>query len=397
MLAPTGRAAKVISQYAKRTAFTIHKKIYKTKHTEERGLVFSLTKNYYSNTLFIVDEASMIHSGAENSNQNLLGDLIRFVFEGKNNKLMLVGDDAQLPPVNQEKSFALDAAYLRDVYHAAVHSSILTHVTRQAAESGIIANATYVRDSLGKKLPLSFKTKDFPDIYRMTSDRLEDGLLYAHGKYGLENTLIICRSNRNAVMYNHFIRNQLFYKEDELDAGDLLLVAKNNYSMGEEEIPSGFIANGDFIEVLKVRRYEEQYGLRFADAEVRFVDYENADPINVKLLLNTLHSHTPAMTQEDNRALYQAILSELSDMTKKEQREELQKNPYLHALQVKYAYALTCHKAQGGQWDAVFVDQGYVHEDQSQEELAKWVYTAITRSKKELFLVNFDTKFFKSR
>ena len=395
MLAPTGRAAKVISQYAKRTAFTIHKKIYKSKHTEKEGLVFKLTKNYHSNTLFIVDEASMIHS--ESSGQNLLRDLIQFTFEGKDNKLMLVGDDAQLPPVMQEKSLALDPSYLHDNYHCSIHSSILTNITRQAAESGIIANATSTRISLKQKKKLSFNTKDYQDIYRMNSDKLEDGLLYAHNKYGLENTLIISRSNRNAVQYNHFIRNQLFYKEDELDAGDLLLVAKNNYSIADSDIPSGFIANGDFIEILKVKKYEEQYGFRFADAEIRFIDYENSEPLSVKLMLNTLHSHAPAMTQEENRSLYQAVLGELGGMTKKEQKEEFQSNPYLNALQVKYAYALTCHKAQGGQWDAVFVDQGYIHEDQSDEELAKWVYTAITRAKKELFLVNFDTKFFLPR
>ncbi|MFY0627514.1 MAG: AAA family ATPase [Reichenbachiella sp.] len=395
LIAPTGRAAKVISQYAKKTAFTIHKKIYKTKGNEESGPVFKRIKNYHNNTLFIADEASMISTSSDSGGSNLLSDLVDFVFEGKNNKLMLVGDLAQLPPVMQEKSFALDGNYLGREYNVTIHESTLTEITRQAQDSGILSNATYVRNLLiDSKKPLKFSTINHPDIFKMTGEKLEDGLRYVYDKYGVENSLIICRSNKNAVMYNHFIRNSLFFKEDELDAGDLLLIARNNYTFVDEQIPSGFIANGDFVEVRKIKRTEEMHGFRFADVEIVMADIENAEPFEAKIMLDTLHTNVPAMSREDNQKLYKSVLIDYVDLNKKAQSEALKKDKYLNALQVKYAYALTCHKSQGGQWDAVFVDQGYLNENYDDKEFIRWIYTAMTRAKKELFLVNFDTKFF---
>lgn len=396
LLAPTGRAAKVISQYAKRTAFTIHKRIYKAKSNQEAtGPVFSQTKNYQSNTIFIVDEASMISSEADYKNKSLLNDLIQYVFEKEGNKLLLVGDTAQLPPVHQEKSLALDAEHLADVYQLDTTESILTEITRQAENSGILLNATSLRNTLfQKEKSIKFNTKSHNDIFRMTGERLEDGLRYAHDKYGLENTLIICRSNKNAVMYNHYIRNTLFYKEEELDAGDLLMISRNNYNFATEQVPSGFLANGDFIEILKIKKFEELHGLRFADVEIRLTDYPDAEPFEAKIILDGLHSYAPSLTNEQNQALYKSVLLDYAGMSKKDQKEALREDKYLNALQVKYAYALTCHKSQGGQWDAVFVDQGYLGEAELDNDFIRWTYTAITRAKNELFLVNFDTKFF---
>lgn len=396
LLAPTGRAAKVISQYAKRTAYTIHKRIYKAKSSQEStGPVFSQTKNYQSNTIFIVDEASMISSEADYKGKSLLNDLIQFVFENDGNKLLLVGDTAQLPPVHQDKSMALDREHLTDVYGLDTIESVLTEITRQAENSGILLNATSLRDCLSQKeKKVHFNTKSHKDIFRMTGEKLEDGLRYAHDKYGLENTLIICRSNKNAVMYNHYIRNSLFYKEDELDAGDLLMIARNNYNFATDQVPSGFLANGDFVEVLKIKRNEELHGLRFADVEVRLTDYPESEPFEAKIILDGLHSYTPALTQEQNQALYKSVLIDYAGMPKKQQKEAMKEDKYLNALQVKYAYALTCHKSQGGQWDAVFVDQGYLGDAEIDNDFIRWAYTAITRAKNELFLVNFDTKFF---
>lgn len=396
LLAPTGRAAKIISQYARRTAFTIHKKIYKAKSGEESsGPVFSQTKNYQSNTIFIVDEASMISSESDHKNKSLLNDLIQYVFEKEGNKLLLVGDTAQLPPVHQEKSMALDRAYLADVFQLDVTESILTEITRQAQNSGILLNATSLRNTLGlKEKNIRFNTKSHKDIYRMTGERLEDGLRYAHDKYGLENTLIICRSNKNAVMYNHYIRNTLFYKEDELDAGDLLMISRNNYNFATDQVPSGFLANGDFIEIMKIKKFEEMHGLRFADVEIRLTDYPDTEPFEAKIILDGLHTYTPALSHEQNQALYKSVLLDYSDLPKKKQKEAIREDKYLNALQVKYAYALTCHKSQGGQWEAVFVDQGYLGDAELDDDFIRWTYTAITRAKNELFLVNFDTKFF---
>ncbi|UXX78097.1 AAA family ATPase [Reichenbachiella carrageenanivorans] len=396
LLAPTGRAAKVISQYAKKTAYTIHKRIYKAKSNQEStGPVFSQTKNYQSNTIFIVDEASMISSEADFKSKSLLNDLIQFVFENEDNKLLLVGDTAQLPPVHQDKSMALDREHLTDTYGLDTIESVLTEITRQAENSGILLNATSLRDCLSKKeKKVHFNTKSHKDIFRMTGEKLEDGLRYAHDKYGLENTLIICRSNKNAVMYNHYIRNSLFYKEDELDAGDLLMIARNNYNFATDQVPSGFLANGDFVEVLKIKRTEELHGLRFADVEIRLTDYPDSEPFEAKIILDGLHSYTPALTQEQNQALYKSVLIDYAGMPKRQQKEAMKEDKYLNALQVKYAYALTCHKSQGGQWDAVFVDQGYLGDAEINNDFIRWTYTAITRAKNELFLVNFDTKFF---
>ncbi|MEQ6118295.1 AAA family ATPase [Reichenbachiella sp. MALMAid0571] len=396
LLAPTGRAAKVLSSYSGRVAFTIHKKIYKSVGGQgEVGLSFKRQKNYQKDTIFIVDEASMIPVQKDFNGRSLLTDLIDYIFEKEGNKLILIGDTAQLPPVMQEESFALDHAFLSDMYRLNIVNFELTEITRQALNSGILQNATQLRSQLNQNpIKIKFNTSQYPDIFRMTSERLEDGLRYSYDKYGIENTLIICRSNRSAVQYNKFIRHQLLFREEELEAGDLLMIAKNNYMFLPDDMPSGFLANGDFVEVLKIKNTEEMYGLRFADLELKLLDYSYKNSFEAKVILDTLHSNTPALPADLNKALYEQALEDYGGLTRKQQKEEMKKDPYINALQIKYAYALTCHKSQGGQWNAIFVDQGYLTLEKIDKEFLRWVYTAVTRARNELFLLNFHSSFF---
>lgn len=398
LLAPTGRAAKVMSGYAKKSAYTIHKIIYKqTAEPGSQSLRFQRQKNYYKNTVFIVDEASMLSDDSDYGRSGLLTDLIRFVFENETNKLILVGDVAQLPPVGQTESPAMSRAYLQSSFGVGVKEVELTEVMRQASASGILENATALRDLLRKNdYHPRFATRQFKDIFRMTSERLEDGLRYAYDKYGQENTIIICRSNKSAVMYNQYIRRQIHFMEDEINAGDILLVGRNNYFYYPEGAPGSFLANGDFVEIVKIISYHEMYGFRFADLELRMVDYD-AGKFEARVILDSIHTPAPALMPEDNKKLYDEVLRDYEDLAvKKEKNEALRKDPFLNALQVKFAYALTCHKSQGGQWKAVFIDQGYMNDEMLNQDFVRWVYTAITRATDEVFLVNFDNKFFNS-
>lgn len=396
MLAPTGRAAKVMSAYADKTGYTIHKIIYRAK----QGLVdggdgFVVQKNYYQKSVFIVDEASML-SDDRMGGKSLLADLIGFVFQNPENRLLLIGDIAQLPPVGSEDSPGLDKNYLIRNFKLDVNEALLSIVTRQEQDSGILANATTLRNEVQKPKPsISFNTKGFKDFYRMTGERLEDGLRYAYDKFGLDNTMIITRSNKAAVQYNKYIRNAIFYYEDELSAGERLMIVKNNYSYMESSEKVSFLANGDFVEILKIRSFEEIYGLRFATLELRLIDYPDEVPFEARVILDTLHSNKPALGMEEWKALYQLVEEDYQDLEQKSKiREAMSKDPYLNALQVKYAYTLTCHKSQGGQWDAVFVDQGYLNEEQIDRNYVRWLYTAMTRARKELFMVNFHNNFF---
>lgn len=397
LMAPTGRAAKVMSNYAKRLALTIHKKIY--RQTAEAGsgeMNFSLQKNNHQKTLFIIDEASMLSDDKGFGSSSLLDDVVSYVFQNEGNKILFIGDDAQLPPVGKVTSAGLDASHLRSTYGAEVIETILTEVMRQAQGSGILHNATLLRAELLKNdFKIKFITQEYKDIFRMTGERLEDGLRYAYDKYGVENTAIICRSNKNAVQYNEYIRRQIHFMEGELEAGDFLMIVKNNYVYQTEDTPGGFLANGDFMEVVKVINFEEMYGLRFADLEIRLTDYENLPNLQVKVILDTLHSPGPSLNSDEYRSLYNQVAEDYMDLaTKTERKAAIKKDPYLNALQIKFAYALTCHKSQGGQWSAIFVDQGYLTDEMVNREYIRWLYTAITRSTKELFLVNFNNKFF---
>ncbi len=398
LLAPTGRAAKVMSNYSEKVALTIHKKIYKQTADAFSGtLTFTRQKNYHDNTLFIVDEASMITDDADFGNRSLLNDLIDFVFENPGNKLMLIGDIAQLPPVGKELSPALDRDYLERTFYMSVFAEELTEVMRQDEQSGILFNATELRNQLQQEKPaIRIVTKAFRDMFKMTGEKLEEGLRYAYEKYGQENTIILTRSNKQAVQYNEYIRRMINFSEEELDAGDRLMVVRNNYNILDEDSPAGFIANGDFLELLKIRKTQDLHGFRFADVTVRLTDYEKQPEFDAKIILDTLHSATPSMTSEDNRKLYESVQQDYAHIqSKKERMEALRKDPYLNALQVKFAYALTCHKAQGGQWSTVFIDQGYLPQEQVNNEFIRWLYTAITRATDEVFLLNFHPEFFK--
>lgn len=397
LLAPTGRAAKVISSYSNKAAFTIHRVIYSNNTGSESDyFVFRLKKNFYTNTLFIVDEASMISDDPDTGEKGLLTDLINFVFEKKSNKLLIVGDAAQLPPVKKDLSPALDADYLRRKYDAEVLDYELKEVVRQEKESGILMNATLLRQKIFKQdYSLLFKTKGFDDMFKMNGDKLEDGLRYAYKKFGQENAVVICRSNKSATLYNQYIRRTINGSEEEINAGDLLMIVRNNYSVLSEDSKAGFLANGDFVEVRKIVNFEEVHGFRFATLEMKLLDVPEQESFEAKVLLDTLHSYNPNLTLEEYKKLQASVLLDYQDVSSKKERfEKLKKDPYLNALQVKFAYALTCHKSQGGQWEAVFVDQGYLPEDSINREYLRWLYTAFTRATDELYLLNFSPSFF---
>ncbi len=400
LLAPTGRAAKVLATYTGQGASTIHKHIYR-EADGEGGLSFRPMPNRASHTVYVVDEASMIadDDGAFGS-RGLLADLVQFVFmDGRrNNRLLLIGDPAQLPPVGQTRSPALDAGILATRFQAAVTSCELRQVMRQNADSGILQNATALREELTRAAgPEAYSpspvlhTHDRRGIWAMSGEKLEDGLRYAYEKFGQENTTLICRSNKQANQYNQLIRRVIFDAEDEIQGGDYLMIARNNYFWLPAGAEMGFLANGDFAEVRRVRRTEELFGFRFVDVRLRFVDYPSAPELDVKLLLDSLHAESPALPADAQARLREAVSRGYDDLPSKAKRAEaLRQDPYLNALQVKFAYALTCHKAQGGQWGAVFLDHGYLKPDVPLDaEFVRWLYTAITRAEHELYLLNF--------
>lgn len=397
LLAPTGRAAKVMARYTRRSAFTIHKIIYRLGEGRDSGEVhFKRQKNYNRNTVFIVDEASMISEEGQ-QRRGLLWDLIQFVFENKGNKLMLVGDDAQLPPVGQTESLALSRQHLQEKYGLSVIATELKSVMRQALDSGILENASTLRNALDHQPGTVCFTTSKQDTFRMGADRMEDGLRYAYQKYGLGETIVICRSNKNAVDYNRHIRHALFYYENEIECGDQIMVVKNNYFYKPEHSPMGFLANGDFAEVVKIINFQELYGLRFADLEIRLLDDPTEERLQVKVILDTLQESHPSLTTESYRSLYSLVREDYREITNRVQlRNALRTDPYLQALQIKFAYALTCHKSQGGQWKAIFIDQGYLPEPGLTREHLRWLYTGVTRATEELFLVNFNSNFFNS-
>jgi exodeoxyribonuclease-5 len=402
LLAPTGRAAKVMANYAKKKAFTIHKKIYRQINNPHTGsLVFQRMNNIATETIFIIDEASMITDEADFGQNSLLTDLIEYVFTNPENghtgnKIIFVGDTAQLPPVGKTLSPALSKDYISSEFHIEVQDHELTDVMRQDLNSGILYNATELRNLLlTHSKEIKFNTKSFKDFYKMTGEKVEDGMQYAYRKFGKEDTILLTRSNKSAVIYNEFVRRNILYQEDEISSGDLLMIVRNNYHWLEEDSPAGFLANGDFVEVMKIKKEEELHGHRFMQVTIRLCDYEDHPPIEAKILLDTLHSSESALNKESSKKLYDSVCEDYQHISKKKDRmEAIKKDPYLNALQVKFAYALTCHKSQGGQWKAVFVDQGYLKEDQIDQEYIRWLYTAITRATHEIFLVNFHERFF---
>ena len=394
LLAPTGRAAKVMASYSDKKAYTIHKWIYRLVVDPDTGkAIFKKQKNYYKRAVFIVDEVSMITNEKGYGRSSLLEDLFRHVFEKpeNGNKLLMVGDAAQLPPVGYLQSPALDSRLLESSFGHRIIDGELTEVVRQDADSGILYNATQVRQRIiTQDFDLSLLTRSFSDVYRVDHQKMEDGIRYAYDKVGSENTILICRSNRSANQYNQFIRRQIFFYEEEIEAGDVLMIAKNNYYWLDEDSPAGFLANGEFAEVTRVIDFEEKYGLRFAKLGLKLVDYPDTESFEAMIILDSLYTHAPALTQEESDRLYKEVSQEYGESDWK----QLKNDPYLNALQVKFSYALTCHKSQGGQWQIVFVDQGFIPDNEVNEDFLRWLYTAITRSTRELYFVNFDDKFF---
>ena len=395
LLAPTGRAAKVFSSYAGHSAFTIHKKIYRQRSFSNDTDNFSLNENLSKHTLYIVDEASMISndglSGSVFGTGRLLDDLITFVYSGEGCRLMLMGDVAQLPPVGEELSPALFPDALKG-YGLQVIQANLTQVMRQMESSGILWNATRLRqlmaDDLFDSLP-KIKISAFADVKQLPGLELIETLNASYDQVGMDETIIISRSNKRANLYNNGIRNQILYREDELNTGDLLMVAKNNYFWTEKIKEIDFIANGDIAIVKRVRRTREMYGFRFAEVVLSFPDYDDYE-LETRLLLDTLHTDAPALTKADSDRLFHTILEDYMDVPIKSDRmKKMKADPYYNALQVKYAYAVTCHKAQGGQWKHVYLDQGYMTDEYLTPDYFRWLYTAFTRATDMLYLVNY--------
>ncbi|MCX6280821.1 MAG: AAA family ATPase [Bacteroidetes bacterium] len=402
LMAPTGRAAKVLSSYTGLPAHTIHRKIYFAWTSREGNIVMRLQKNHHKHTLFIVDEASMIPHVTKAevqlfSTRNLLDDLFAYVQSGENCRILFIGDTAQLPPVGLDESPALDTGFLKQAYSLEIDEDELTEVVRQSRESGILENATLIRNEIPEKkvnFPV-FSLQKFSDVIRINSSELEEILNQAFSGAGKDNNVVICRSNKRANIFNREIRNRILFLDGEISTGDYLMVVKNNYFWLPPGSTAGFIANGDIVELIRIRKIEELYGFRFADVTIRFLDYPEEKELDVKIILDTLMADSPALPQAENNRLFQTVMEDYAELpTRKEKVEKVKLSPHFNALQVKFAYALTCHKTQGGQWDTVFIDQGYLSERMLNTEFLRWLYTAVTRATRKLYLVNFESRFF---
>jgi len=401
LLAPTGRAAKVISTYTDRNAYTIHKNIYRQQSSSDGSGRFVLNKNMCKDTFFIVDEASMIsnstNEGSIFGSGRLLEDLIEYVYMGNNCRLILVGDTAQLPPVGLDVSPALSANELEN-YDREVYQHELTEVVRQDKNSGILYNATFLRNLITEGEDhfgyFKLECQQFEDIRRLSGAELIEEISTCYDRYGLIETIVITRSNKRANKFNEGIRSSILYKEAEISTGDLIMVVKNNYFWLEENEKIDFIANGDIAQIISIYKYEELYGFKFANVSLRLLDYPDIE-FDCKIILDTLAIESASLTSDQNRKLFDAVAEDYMDIPNKKKRwEKIKQDPYFNAMQVKFAYAVTCHKAQGGQWDAVFVDQGYLTEDMINTEFLRWLYTAFTRPTEKLYLVNFNKEFF---
>lgn len=401
LLAPTGRAAKVLSSYTGSQSFTIHKRIYRQKSLKDGIGTFVLDRNLQRNAFFIVDEASMISNSSNETSLfgsgRLLDDLVEYVYSGIDCKLIIVGDTAQLPPVGSTASPALDPAALAE-YGFRLSSFELRQVVRQSETSGVLMNATRLRLQIAENSLIhpGLDCSDFNDVIRISGEDLIEEISVSYSKCGLDETIIVVNSNKQANRYNQGIRNRIFFREEEISPGDMVMVVKNNYYISEEETGIGFIANGDIAEVRRITRYEDRYGFRFADMTLYFRDY-NLE-LESKVLLDVLNLDTPALPSERNRELFQNILEDyLSLKTRRQQYEAVRNDKYFNALQIKFAYAVTCHKSQGGQWGRVFIDQGMFNRNEITIDYLRWLYTALTRSTGKVYLVNFSDEFFSSQ
>ena len=395
LLAPTGRAAKVFALNSGHAAFTIHRRIYRQQTFTGSMTGFLLGDNLHRDTLFVVDEASMIANGGEGEARfgsgRLLDDLVRFVYSGHNCRMMLIGDTAQLPPVGEEESPALLPSFLAG-YGLQVFYSQLDEVLRQGSRSGILYNATVVRRMIGRDsdtlLP-KVRFEGFADIVMVPGDELIESLDSSYSHVGTDETIVLTRSNKRANIYNQGIRNSVLGREEELASGDMLMVVRNNYYWTEQQkVGLDFLANGDRARVRRVRNYRSLYGLRFADVSLVLPDYDDRE-LTCTVVLDSLRSDSPSLTREQSEMLFQGVSDDYADVALKHDRMmKIRDDAYYNALQVKYAYAVTCHKAQGGQWEHVYVDQGYMTDDMVNTEYLRWLYTAFTRATSRLFLVN---------
>ncbi len=398
LLAPTGRAAKVLSNYSGVQAKTIHKQIYRQKSLADKDAKFRLDFNKSSNTVYIVDEASLISigTGMESTifgSGDLLEDLVSYIRQNSGNKLVLMGDSAQLPPIGMDESPALDADYVSQLGN--VDMVTLREVVRQASESGILYNATMLREQIEQQddAPPQFCCRGFEDFKRLSGGELIEELDWAISKYGLDEVVVLCRSNLRANKYNMGIRQTVLFMEEQLTKGDKLMIVKNCYQFLENVPQLDFIANGDVAELVKIGKYEERYGLNFAQATLRFPDYDNVE-IDAKIILDTLASVSPSLDKEQQKALFEGVYADYEHITvRKKRMEKVREDKYFNALQIKYATAITGHKSQGGQWKCVFVDNNLWKDDISLDDL-KWLYTAITRGIERVYLVNFNDKYF---
>ena len=401
LLAPTGRAAKVISNYSKKEAFTIHKKIYFPKKDKGGGVKFVMQPNKHRNTIFIVDEASMIPDAPSDTklfeNGSLLDDLMQYVYSGHNCKLLLIGDKAQLPPVKSDLSPALDGDKLDLNYNKDVTSIELDEVVRQEQDSGILQNATELRAVLDAGFYESFKfdVNPFKDVVRLIDGHeIMDAINDAYSNEGYEETVIIVRSNKRANMYNQQIRQRILFNESEISAGDYLMVVKNNYFWVKPTTEAGFIANGDIIEVLEIFSIKELYGFRFAEVKVKMVDYPKMQPFETVLMLDTISVESASLTYEDSNRLYQEVMKDyVNEKSNYKKFLGVKNNNFFNALQVKFSYAITCHKSQGGQWNTIFVEQPYLPNGMDKDYI-RWLYTAVTRAKEKLYLIGFKDEMF---
>ena len=445
LLAPTGRAAKVMSSYTGKPASTLHRKLYRFQAVANGELRMARAENKHKNTIFIVDECSMISDQGDGFSwsRSLLDDLIEYVFSGSCCKLLLIGDSAQLPPVGLDISPAMDFDILRNSFNLTLATYEMKEVMRQALESGILHNATEIRNKIAMsnelwamsdsdmyQLPL-LDINNFDDIIKIDPMSFEELLWESFGdKRSTNDAVVICRSNKRANMFNQAIRSRVLQEEGELSAGDKLMIVKNNYfwsgqqsavSSQQTAVPElvegttegfgtstgsvteatqqlniSFLANGDMIEITRINKFEEMYGFHFADVDIQLMDYDDAPTLSVKIILETLHCDAPALTNDEAKRLYQAVEEDYMDITRaSDRRKAMKDNPYYNALQVKYGYALTCHKTQGGQWNNVFVEAPYLP-DETTLELGdlRWLYTAITRAKEKVYLVNFKDEWF---
>lgn len=403
LLAPTGRSAKVFSIYSGMKAYTIHKCLYWVKNKDGVS-VFSRRPNRLVNTLFIVDEASMIADGVTESplfgSNSLMDDLFSYIFEGSGCQLLLVGDGAQLPPVNFEESPALSIEYIQRNFSLTAAQATLTDVTRQNIESGILRNASQLRRKMEEgafSFPL-LPAPVFPDCERINGGDLEELFNNLYGRYSAEEIVTITYSNKRAYIYNQEIRHRILYKEEELSAGDLVIAVKNNYFWIKDDAEVGFIANGDSLEILSINKIQELYGFRFADVTVRLCDYPNHGDIDIKIILESLTCEGASLSKAEMDSLYYAVSEDYADIpSKRERYAKMKEDPFLNAVQVKFSYALTCHKTQGGQWPVVLLDPGLIRDGVLTKSYLRWLYTAITRASSQVYLLNFSDEFFEKR